>query len=298
MTKITAKIIADSVNPRGTRITTFELEYPRLIHSELMTHRMFSRNSASSRAIPVSKMIDMVRIEPAHPVHWGANQPGMQADNELTGDVLDSIKTLWYLSSTSAANFAEQMNKLNGHKQVINRLLEPYQYMKVVVTATSYDNWFWLRKHKDADPTIRKLAEVMYDAYENSTPTELPIGAWHMPYITTEVNNNIVIYKIDGVEACVETALKVSASCCAQTSYRKTDTSIEKAIAIFDKLIKLEPMHSSPIEHQAQCFDSQYYWPAGTTHRDRNGVYYSGNFRDWIQYRQLLPNNAKDSWTA
>ena len=301
---VAAKVICDSINPRGVRITTFELDYPRIIHSELATHRMFSRNAASSRAIPVKTMLELIEANPAMPVHWGKNQAGMQASEELNDLDKAAVQGLWLEACKQAVSIAKIMDGIKAHKQVINRITEPYQHMKVVVTATSYENWFWLRAHKEADPTIAALAGEMKTAYDESKPTELRYGEWHMPYITTLRNRHGDIGYFpkpenpeDYVEGVtVEEALMISASCCAQTSYRKTDGTLEKAELVFKRLIESEPVHASPVEHQAQCFDDSYYWPVGVTHRDRQGIYHSGNFKDWLQYRQLIPNNAKGSW--
>lgn len=293
---ISAKIIEDSVNKRGTRITTFELEYPRMIHAELMTHRVFSRNSASSRAIPVSKVIELIEREPAAPVHWGKNQPGMQAKEELDGVNKEAVIALWNEAARQAVSIARIMNAQGAHKQVINRILEPFQHMKVVVTSTQWENWFWLRNHPDADPTIKALAEKMWEQFGNS-PRKLTPGEWHMPYVNSSLfASGQIFYDGEGNQISVEQALMISASCCAQTSYRKTDGSLEKAEDIFKKLVESEPCHASPVEHQAQCFDPHFYWTVGTTHRDQSGTYWSGNFKDWIQYRQLIPNNARNTW--
>lgn len=301
---VSAKVICDSVNPYGTRITTFELEYPRIIHSELMTHRVFSRNSASSRAIPVNKVIELVETNPAYPEHWGKNQPGMQADNELDPISKESVKQLWFEAAKQAASIAKVMSQSGAHKQVVNRILEPFQRMKVVVTATSYDNWFWLRNHKDADPTIKVLAEKMLVAINDSVPLRLEPGEWHTPYVERirTYDDELLYVGNDDTVYTVEQALKVSASCCAQTSYRKQDESLEKAEDIYKKLVESEPCHASPVEHQALCFSTPHdkgvfdRWKGGITHMDSSGNYYSGNFKDFIQYRQLIPNNAKDSW--
>ena len=299
---IKATIIQDSINSNGTRITTFELEYPRIIHSELMTHRMFSRNAASSRAIPISKVIELVRDDFASPVHWGKNQPGMQAKEELEGHLKLQAQQIWCTAARAAANYSEQLSDLGAHKQVANRVTEPYQWMKTVVTATNYENWFWLRNHPDADPTIEVLASAMWTAFSESVPMPLKPGEWHVPYVerVTGRFDDKVHYFIPGTmqELSIEDALMVSASCAAQTSFRNSDDSLEKARAIFKRLIESEPVHASPVEHAALCFDPSYYWPTGVTHRDRDGVYYSGNFKDWIQYRQLIPNNAKGSWKS
>ncbi len=293
---ISAKIIEDSINHRGTRITTFELEYPRFIHAELMTHRVFSRNSASSRAIPVNKVIELIEKELAAPVHWGKNQPGMQAKEELDGVNKEAVIALWNEAARQAVSIARIMNAQGAHKQVINRILEPFQHMKVVVTSTQWENWFWLRNHPDADPTIKALAEKMWEQF-NGFPRLLSPGEWHMPYVSSSlIAGGQIFYDDNGDRISAEQALMISASCCAQTSYRKTDGSLEKAEDIFKKLVESEPCHASPVEHQAQCFNPCFYWPAGVTHRDQSGTYWSGNFKDWIQYRQLIPNNAKNTW--
>lgn len=306
---IEAKVICDSVNPNGTRITTFELSYPRFIHSELMTHRVFSRNSASSRAIPVKTMLDFIEANPAEPIHWGKNQPGMQAKEELTGSELEVVKLLWKEACRRSVDIARKMASLGAHKQVVNRITEPYQHMKVVLTSTQYENWFWLRDHTDADPTIRALASAMNTEFSNSIPCKLRYGEWHLPYVRCiEVwpmtvggrDKGQQLYFADGKEITLEEAKMISASCCAQVSYRKSDGSLEKAKVIFDRLIESEPVHASPVEHQAMCFDSNIYlddtWPNGVTHMDRQGNLWSGNLKDWIQHRQLIPNNSKNSW--
>lgn len=287
-----AKIIKDSTSPDGVRIITYELDYPRIIHAELLTHRVFSRNSASSRAIPVSKVIEMVEQNPAMPVHWGKNQAGMQADHELDALTKVAVRGLWLQAAKNAVEVAKQMSELGVHKQVVNRILEPFQHMKVVVTSTEWNNWFWLRNHKDADPTIKVLAELMWEEFEDSDPDILSYGSWHLPYVNVfpEVDGQSY-YDSDGNEVSLKQAQMISASCCAQTSYRKTDDSLEKAEDIYKKLIESEPCHASPVEHIAtpiKTLDDE-----GVTHIDMYGNAWSANFRGWSQFRQLIPNNAK-----
>lgn len=297
---IKTTIIADSVNPNGVRITTLEIEYPRFIHSEFMTHRLFSRNSASSRAIPVTKMIEQVRNNPAIPVHWGKNQAGMQANEELSEDQKAEALTAWLHAAQDAADNAEHMLALGLHKQVVNRILEPFQIMKVVVTSTEWENFFWLRDHKDAQPEIRVLAQKMKQAMLDSSPTELEYGMWHLPYVRqTFDGGSQVCYDEHGNVISIDDAIKISCSSCAQVSYRKLDTSLEKAEVIYDKLVNSEPVHASAFEHVAQCL-SNFEPSEGWTHEETNRPYWedigqrwSGNFRDWIQYRKIIPNNAK-----
>ncbi len=315
--RITAKIIADSVSSvSGDRITTFEIEYHRYIHGEMMTHRMFSRNAASSRAIPVKNMLELVRNSPAIPIHWGKNQAGMQAKEEcdaplgfdqelsngwkstnyLTKDVA------WKAGADNAAMLADKFSEAGYHKQIINRLVEPFQMIKVVVTATSFDNFFWLRFHEDAQPEIAELARCMLVAYKRSIPRELEPGMWHVPYYE------------DGHWGCMsgdtlDTALKISASCCAQVSYRKSDNSLEKAETVWERLVASQPVHASPTEHQATPMkyatehDTFIYDcgtdpepDVGTTHADMQGNYWSNNFKGWIQHRALIANNVCNSY--
>lgn len=309
---ISATIIKDSINNSGTRITTFELQYPRFIHSEVMTHRMFSRNAASSRAIPISKVIEQVKNNPAEPVHWGKNQSGMQAKEELQGIPKVAARDSWLCAAEDMTTRAKILSDIGLHKQVVNRLLEPFQIMKVIVTATEFKNFFWLRDHPDAQPEIQELARKMKGAYDYSKPDYLVDGMWHLPYVKTkfETVGRILNFKQtywldEETEISLEDALMISCSCCAQVSYRKLDTSLEKARDIYKKLVESEPVHASAFEHCAKPM-RVYKWPeyispdvwldyeeVGVTHADREGYYWSGNFKGWVQYRQLIPNNVK-----
>lgn len=297
---VSAKVIKDSISPAGVRITTLELEYPRIIHSELMTHRVFSRNSASSRAIPVSKVIELVESNPAMPVHWGKNQAGMQAKEELDDLNKEAVRQLWLEAAKQAISVAKVMADIGAHKQVVNRILEPFQHMKVVVTSTEWANWDWLRDHPDADPTIHALAKEMKRVRNESTPEELFYGEWHLPYVNSERSKVYAernYFDEHGEPITPEQARMISASCCAQTSYRKQDGSLEKAEDIFNKLVESEPCHASPVEHQAtpaERSDTRLeMFEEGITHRCKDYWTWSGNFRGWIQFRQLIPNNAK-----
>lgn len=287
---ITSKIIADSTY-REARITTFELEYPRFIHSEFMTHRMFSRNCASSRAIPIGTVLKNIKDNPATPIHWGKNEPGMQANTEIQGNSLTSAKSLWNRAMSQSLMYAAELGNLGVHKQIVNRITEPYQHMKTVVTATEWDNWFELRNHKDAQPEIHELAFIMAIAMRNSNPVELELGQWHIPYVTRLTGSDHQHY-IDSEEKelTLEQALQISASCCAQVSYRKTDDSIDKATNVYRKLVGMNPKHSSPFEHQATPIDYEdaEVWLPGVTHLDKEGAQWSGNFKHWIQYRQVM----------
>jgi hypothetical protein len=304
-----ARVLNKSVSPQGIEIVSFELEYARLIHSELLTHKMLSRNAASSRAIPIAKSIESVRNSPAMPVEWGKNKSGMQADGEI--DDPESAKWMWIQAAKQAADRAEQMAAMGLHKQVVNRILEPFVFMKTVLTATEFNNFYWLRDHEDADPTIRELARCMLEASNKITSTELLPGEWHFAYVDTDTGFDHATYHIDGEELDLETAKKIDAACCAQVSFRKLDTTIEKALDIYDRLAGSVPVHASPFEHAATPAQDFYYeisptvgsdindpfrpntWEDGITHVDRDGYFWSGNFKSWVQGRQLVKDNYK-----
>ena len=145
MKKIEAKIIADSLSPQGHRITSYLLTYPRFIHSELMTHRMFSRNSASSRAIPFERMVKMVEEDPFIPIAWQKHHSGMQGSEYLTDRKHENAVYEWLKSRDLAVKQAKMMNNDGVTKQLCNRLLEPFMWHTVLVTATEWDNFFELR---------------------------------------------------------------------------------------------------------------------------------------------------------
>ena len=302
--QISARILADSVSPAGVRMTTMEIEYPRFILAELNTHRMLSKNSASSRAIPVKTMHDHIRNHPATPVHWGKNQSGMQAHNQLSGTDLTDAQFIWTRAMQDALHWAGVLAERVGlHKQVANRLTEPWMTMKTVISGTEWANFWWLRAHADAQPEISALAHTMLDAYTQSTPQPLQPGEWHVPYVTCYRDTHTgVLHYLDSSDRYIsaETARIISASCCAQVSYRKNDDTLEKAQKIFDQLIHSQPCHASPVEHQAtpmcssnwEVFDSEY-WGPGVTHLSANGDLWSGNLRGWIQHRKLIPGEAQ-----
>lgn len=279
-----AKIIADSISEAGKRITTMQLSYPRFIHAEFMTHRVFSRNASSSRAIPVAKMLEQVRNKPAMPLHWGKNQPGMQAAVELTGQELEYVQEGWKTAALCAADVAEAMSKAGGHKQVVNRILEPFQWIHVIVTATEWENFFELRDHEDAQPEIRHLAVLMKQAMDGSKPRLLSQDEWHLPYVTDEDIAWLVGFaRSDGVD-WLELARKVSAARCCRVSYLKHDgtrATLREELDLCDRLAAARPIHASPFEHQAtpDTFVAKqgYYNPA-----------LGGNFVGWIQNRKLI----------
>jgi hypothetical protein len=296
-----AKVIADSisrVHGLNKRLTTMQLTYPRFIHAELMTHRQLSRNAMSSRAVPVAKMIEQVRNNPAMPVHWGKNQPGMQADEQI--EDLETAQGHWMIAAMNAADVAERMNAMGLHKQVANRILEPFQWMHTIVSFTEWDNFESLRCHPAAEPNFQKLAYMMKAARDASTPRELPPGAWHVPYVEWEWSacspgkiapRQIFMHTVneagDWQPIELDVALKASVARCARVSFLNHDgtlPSLEKDLELYDRLVGSHPKHASPTEHQAtpdhfDHFDG-YRWP-----------FLHGNFKGWVQHRQLVERN-------
>lgn len=264
------RIIAHSRGYKSLQdLVTFQLRYPRLVHSELMTHRVFSRNASSSRAIPISKMIEQVRNDPAAPFVWTENKPGMQGIRVTDPEMIEKFDKEWLEAAASAVKHAKALDAMGAHKQVANRLLEPFQWISVVLTTTELDNWFDLRDHPDADPTIELLAKHMRKALENSTPRILENGEWHLPYVTPNEEATLPI----------ELLVKISAARCARVSYLRHDGYMptpEQDVALYERLVGSKPLHASPIEHQAR-FDLS---SDGTM---------SGNFSShWQQHRKFV----------
>lgn len=288
---ITAKIIADSISADGVRLTTLQLRYPRFIHAEELTHRVLetgpeivvpdglmydqnlSRNASSSRAVPVERLIQDVLRDTAMPIHWGKNQPGMQAREEHDALVpvkingfdprvqMMSSKEAWLEARDAAIRFARAFAEAGYHKQIVNRLLEPFAHINVVVTATDWDNFFALRLHPDAQPEIHELARVMKEAMDASEPQRIDAFGWHLPYITWE-DEDVMLGNFREMRL-------VSAARCARVSYL---THEGKKTRVHDDLLLAQGLladkHMSPFEHQAT--------PAAGRH---------ANFSGWRQYR-------------
>ena len=265
---IAARVIADSMSPEGRRLTTFVLTYPRFIHAEFMTHRAFSRNAASSRAIPAKKIRKAVRVDPALPIYWGANQAGMQAEEELSGWRLTAAKWVWKFSGLLMLFMNWVLEKLGLHKQIANRILEPWFNITVIVSATNWGNFYHLRNHPKAQPEIKMLAEAMLEAQNQSIPRMLKAGQWHLPFISDE----------EFAELGLERAIHVSIARCARVSYMNHEgkkSTYEEDLKLFNRLLAEEPKHASPAEHQATPI---------------HPLEWSGNFLGWGQFRKLLEN--------
>ena len=292
---IESQVIADSISPEGVRIITWQNRYPKFIHGEKMTHRVFSRSASSSRAVPTQVLIAEARSDDlrAVPVRWGKHQAGMQAFQDLEGDDLEKAKLLWRDAALAAADRAEKMAALGAAKQIVNRILEPYTHINSVWTATHLRNFFGLRLHKDADPTMQAIANAMFEAMKSSTPRPIVFGDWHLPYVTKRLYGaDLVALAMKDVP--LEAQIKVSVARCARVSYKSFETgatpTLEEDLKLYDRLVGAQPIHAGPAEHQAtpdkddqSSYGRRPIWRSPQLH---------GNFEGWVQYRKMLPGEA------
>lgn len=321
-----AQILAYSQGPYQKPLITFEARYPKFIHAEALTHRILeiqpnlhvsimipdglmydqnlSRNASSSRAIPVRRLIEDVQRDPVIPMVFGKNQPGMQAGSNLEGAALLQAKRTWLAAMQSAVIHAQELAEQGVHKQIVNRIIEPYSHIKVVITGTEWNNFFGLRMHKDAQPEICDLATKMYDLMQSAQPKKLLMGEWHLPYIEDPDWDNADIYArkeritrdIPQRDELLKILQKVSVARCARTSYRTHEgkiSLIEDDIRLFETLIVAVPLHASPAEHQATP-DSLFGTPEALERGRGHWVapHQHGNLQGYIQLRKLYPNES------
>ena len=278
---IEAKVIEDSINEQGIRLTTLQVKFHRFILPEFNTHRVFSRNFSSSRAIPTSKLLEQVANDPAMPVYWGKNQAGMQAFEEIEDTALAEVR--WREAAQKASRIAKEMAEIGLHKQIVNRVIEPFLWANGIVTSSEWENWDQLRRHEDAQPEIHALAIAIHEARMLSTPRELKPGEWHLPYISEEERNDS-FFKIP---ANTNMLKKISAARCCRVSYLKHDGTvpdINDDLALFQRLAGAVPLHASPLEHQAtpDKLIGNSLLNRGWENRELHG-----NFNGWVQYRKL-----------
>lgn len=277
---ISVRVVAHSKSAySGKEIVTFEYEAPKCILSEINTHRLFSRNAQSSRAVPIAKVIEGIRTNPVTPVYWGSNQAGMVAGNEIDIPVKlpsnqdSSFKEYardgaWFYTARDVADLMQAWEDAGYHKQIVNRIGEAFTFVRGVITATEFDNFFHLRIHPAADPFIQELARCMWEALQASEAEVLYEGEWHTPYVWhwRDANNDLYYVQelaedklsfnrfIDGkpyVFLTDERAKQVSAAGTAQVSFRKLDLSDETVDRVYSRLVDEETPHASCVEHQA-----------------------------------------------
>jgi hypothetical protein len=316
-------VLASRPAPVGTMtalpLITMHLHYPDIIHGEVMTHRVFSRNARSMRAVPVATMVKEVRENPFVPWHWGKNQKGMQASEEcnelidLAGTMFRDIgdpltrEASWQLAAKAAADFTEAFAASGYHKQIANRIIAPYTWKHTLITSTSWANFFHLRDHDAAEPHFHDLAALVREAIAGAEYQLLDYDDWHLPYVTEEDWHKIWDYvgrDTVGDGRATQVALKLSTARAARISYRPFDGdgSIESEIRRHDDLVASSPLHASPTEHQAKRDTISTYrrqvkvhqqpdqWATEFEGNDWNNPHLVGNLGPgWIQYRKTLP---------
>ena len=268
---IESKIILDSVSEDGNRLITRQLRYPRIIHAEVMTHRVFTRNASSSRAIPTAKLVQLALDDMYEPVRYGKNKSGMQAAEEnLTGSDLAEAKAIWRDMANYCANGVARLGELKLHKQWANRPLEWFGHITVLITATEWDGFYEQRNHSDAQDEIEILAKMMLSDDAASTPRLLHNGTWHLPYVTDEEIANFDLIN----------CIRMSGARCARVSYMNQEgkrPGLEEDVDRYNSLVLSKPAHMSPVEHQAMAVPSSRFF---------------ANFRGWKQHRWDLERNT------
>lgn len=321
MVDITAEAILDSVSSNGgdnARLLTVRCRYPKFIHGEHLRHRTFSFSVSSSRAIPVAKNLAEVRSDElrAGPVWWGREQKGMSSGDELDREKIwpapyspkEQAEWEWKMAALDATTRAWNLQQLGAHKSIVNRILEPFLHVNVLVTGTTpgWMNFFGLRLDKAAQPEIRALAEACWRVWNDSAPRTLKTGEWHLPY--ADDNDSIcesnVFWeqwdrrKASGYEGSyVDIRKRLSVARCAHLSYESFETgarmTVEQCLQVYDKLVGSVPIHASPAEHQAtpDRMDDPvivHYSNEPWAHPELGGNLGPG----WIQLRKTLPGEA------
>jgi hypothetical protein len=313
-----ASVILASKGPGSALpVYTMHLRYPRIIHAELMTHRVFSRNARSSRAVPVKTMLAEVRDRPFVPWHWTRNQSGMQGvgmwDKSIVlkgaaGQFVDSDQPMsreaaWLWGRDMACDLAESFSDAEYHKQIANRLIEPYTWIDVLVTSTDWKNFLHLRDHPAAEGHIRDLACLVNDAMAVAPINTLRPGEMHLPYIVQKDRD----WAAKAAKAHCTTPktllAMVSAARCARISYKPFDgdPTYERELDRFKMLAGSDVVHASPMEHQCEADTLSFYEVKRASENGmspfKSGADFDhpelhGNLRGYIQFRKTIPNEA------
>lgn len=281
------RIILDSIVPSGGRLTTFEVTFPRIVLAEFNTHRMFSRNSASSRAIPVEKQIKRVEDDCFVPIYWGKNQKGMQAEHEFDDEGKLRLSVAWRSFAGLAIRSTKELLGFGVHKQITNRLLEPFMWHTVIVTATEWRNFFALRDHNMAQPEIQRAAHEMRRLYFSSQPQMLAPGGWHLPLVTHVDEETL---RNEGFDTT--SLVQISSARCARVSYLTHDGKRDPQADLTMYNTLLSNGHMSPFEHPAQAL-SLSEWKRVSTQMADNWIYRRvpmGNFWGFLQHRKMIGN--------
>jgi hypothetical protein len=295
------EILADSLNvATGDRITTFLLKrFPYTLVQEPSTHRILrwsghcvsgdlnpfgetvSRSSASSRAIPISKIIERILEDPFIPT-WTAKQKGMQGKfDALDKGQIAVANDGWRKCMYAAIEQARILDEAGIHKQHANDLLKPYMRIPILVTGTEWENFFNLRcNKKTVRPGFYEQAVAMKEAYNTSEPVALQPGQWHIPF-SGRLDDHLDL----------KTKLKIVTARCARLSYASHDGVFDRDrdISLHDTLLKEK--HSNPFEHSAMAVDrklSDYPEYAEIETDEASYIVNTRNFRGFYSYRAHL----------
>lgn len=288
--EITVRTLADSITDGGSRLITQEWTYPRCVHSEVLTHGDLRRNSASSRAIPAKRLRELTLGAPYVPWHWGQNEKGMQASGEVDDWTKKEAEWWWRNGLNEAADLHKYLEDLGLHKQVLNRVIEPWMMITIIVSATDWANFFHQRTHKAAEPAMQKLAKLAWTEFHESMPVYRAPGEWHLPMITNDDRLDALGLSIRDQDTdamwegrTLDTLKKVSTGRCARVSYLTHDgkRDLSEDIGLHDRLLGTidsgDPGHFSPFEHPCQAV---------------GGRQRIGPFEGWKQYRKFLVGEA------
>jgi len=319
-----ARILADSISPAKHRLTTFLVTFPRIVLAEVNTHKMLSKSSASSRAIPVEKRIAAVEADPFVPEAFGRNKAGMQHDEVLEGDADAAARFHWAIAQQGMIAQARVLAGINVHKQLANRLLEPFSWHTAIISGTDWDNFWHLRVHPAAQGEFSKAAAMMLNLYSSSAPRRLEYGEWHLPFVP---ELDIEAVRREGAQPEWVNWAKVSVARCGRVSFNRHELrDFDKDIARAEEFARNG--HMAPLEHAARPMSpweldafEQYealFWVDGEGERTMRvtekfldavhdhspdfehirlvgkprRVHYCGNYNGFVQLRKLIPNEA------
>lgn len=298
-----ARIIADSIRQSGDRLTSFVVTFPRYILAEFNTHRMLSRNSASSRARPHHVMLKEVMKNPFIPIQWMKEHRGMQGSEYFSDDLtIAELKAKWLSARDAAVNASQQFDRIDVGltKQLSNRLLEPFLWQTVIVSATEWENFFALRAHEAADIHIQDLAHQMLIEYNKSNPQMLKAGQWHIPFgdLIDLVRVNPIVENPEDPDLIEMALIKIASARCARISYspfgEESKYDYLKDFDLHDRLASMG--HWSAFEHCARAMTDEEYDSCvrGSIEMKPNEKGWCGNFKGFIQYRKLFENENRN----
>lgn len=300
MTEASARVIADSITETGHRLITFEATCWRPVLAEQNTHCVLSRNSASSRAIPVTKQLERFSEDFAAPIVWPREQKGMQGGSDLEGQPLDDAQRLWArMASYVHATISDYVNKhpdaeTRLHKSMLNRWLEVGLWQTQIISATQWDGYFWQRCHKDAEPHIQAMAKAMYEAAQESTPILTGEGEWHLPYWGDSGGHesdwdDATNKDYDGY---IEIAKRCSVARCARVSYLTQSgiRDLSDDLELYERLTSNrvgseDPPHASPLEHVATPWSDNIEYVRMPNGKKMGPLPRLGKFVGWLQLR-------------